>query len=220
MKLLSVNLARSVWFGNIAEFNPTGLNLYPMLIRILVDTYKFKKYPSDKEVLDEKSGVKFEYGEFISKDGNAIIVNLTIFLDGIWADTRSSTNDSDAFLTEILTRFAEDFKLPHYKQIITRIGYASQLHVSTDKSLKLINPKLNAISKYLTDSVLGFGEVTFEIGGISFWPEQANVNKPFNFNFERVLNVPFSENKYFSAAPLQTDKHLELLDRLEMILSK
>jgi hypothetical protein len=220
MKLLSVNLARSLWFCNIAELNPKGLNLYPIIIPLLVDSYKFKKYPSEKEVLDESAGVKFEYGEFISNDGNAIIINMTIFTDGIIAETRSSTKDSDAFLAEILTRLSEDINLPHYKQVIRRIGYASQLYVSTNKSLEFINPRLKEIAKFLSNNVLGFGEVTFGVGGISFWPDQTNVVKPLNFNFERVLNVPFSENNYFSAAPLPTDKHLELLNKLEKILSK
>jgi hypothetical protein len=220
MKLLSVNLARSLWFFSLLEINPKGLNLYPIIIPLLVDSYKFKIHPSVNDVLDESKGVKFEHGEFITKDGNAIMINMTVFPDGIMADTRSSTNDSDAFLTEILTRLSEDFNLPHYKQIVKRINYISQLHVSTNKPLETINPKLNEISKYLADNVLGFREVIFEVGGISFWPDQANANKPINFNFERVLNVPFSENKYFSAAPLQTDKHLELLDKLEKILSK
>ena len=220
MKLLSVNLARSVWICNLIEVNPKGLNLYPIIIPLLVDSYKFKKYPSINDVPDETAGIKFEYGEFIPNDGNPLIINLTIFSDGLAADTRSSTQDSDAFLAEILTRLSADFNLPHYEQIIRRRNYASQLYVSTNKSIELINSKLKEISTYLSNNVLGYGEVSFEAGGISFWSDQTKTIKPFNFNFERVLNVPFSENRYFSAAPLKTDQHLELLNMLENILSE
>lgn len=220
MKLLSVNLARSLWFCSTAELNPRGLNLYPIIIPLLLDLYKFKKYPSEKEVHDETAGVKFENGEFISTDGMPIVINLIVFTDGLMAETRSSTQDSDAFLTEILTRLSEDYNLPHYEQIIRRKNYISQLYVETNKSMESLNPKLREISKYLSNNVVGFGEATFEVGGISFWPDQRNAIKPINVSFERVLNVPFSENKYFSAAPLQTEIHLELLDKLENILSK
>lgn len=220
MQLLSINLARSLWFCNLLEINPKGLNLYPIIIPLLVDSYKFKKYPSAQELLDEAAGLKFEYGEFIPKDGNPIIINFTIFSDGLVADTRSSTKDSDAFLAEILTRFSEEFDVPDYKHIIRRIGYVDQLYVTTNKHLELINPKLREISNYLSQNISGFGEISFELGGMTFWPDQKYILKPFNFIFERVLNVPFSENKYYSAAPLQTDKHIELLDKLESILSQ
>ncbi|MGA8573757.1 MAG: hypothetical protein ACLP7A_14420 [Desulfobaccales bacterium] len=220
MKLLSINLARSLWFFNLLEINPKGLNLYPIIIPILVDSYKFKQYPSVNDVVDETKGVKFEYGEFINRGGNALIINMTIFNDGITAETRSSTNDSDAFLTEILTRLSQELQLPFYKEILRKICYASQVYVTTNKALELINPKVKEISKYLSNNASGFEEISFELGGLTFWPDQKYTNKPFNFIFERILNVPFSENKYYSAAPLSTDKHLELLNKLERILSK
>jgi len=178
-------------------------------------------YPSVNDVVDESKGVKFDHGEFINKDGNPIIINMTVYNDGITADTRSSTDDSDAFLLEILTRLSEDFNLPSYKETLRGIAYASQLYVSTDKSLELINPKLKEISRYLSTNVSSaFGGIAFEFGGISFWPDQRMANKPFNFSFERILNVPFPEKRYFSAAPLQTEKHIELLNKLESILSE
>ncbi len=218
MQLLSVSLARSLWFCHVRDFNPKGLNLYTIIIPLLVSSYKFKIFPSVKDVLDETKGVKFENGEFVNSKGDSIIINLSIYADGLVADTISSTDDSDAFLTDILTRLSDELNLPHYDQIIRRRGYFSQLYISTDKPMELINPKLKEISNYLSKNVLG-GEVSFELGGISFWPDQANILKPSPFTFERVLNVSFSENRYYSGASLQTEEHLKLLDILETILS-
>ena len=219
MKLLSVNLARSLWFCPVDELNPRGKSLYH-IIPYLIDKYKFKVFPSGKEVPDETKGIKFENGEFLTSTNELISINLTIYTVGLVADSRHSTDESDAFLTNMLINLSSEFSFPHFELIIRRIGYVSQLHISTDKSMELINPKLKKISEYLSNNVKGFGETIFELGGISFWPDQTKINKPFAFTFERVLNVAFSENRYYSAAPLQTDKHLNLLDMLEITLAE
>jgi hypothetical protein len=220
MKLLSINLAKSVWLGPVNDFNPKGKALNSTLVPFLVNSYKFKELPSEKEFAEPANGITFDNGEFTTKEGDIVSIRLSVFNDGLVADTRSSTNDSDAFLEDLLTRLSDSYNLPNYEQIIRKKIYASQVYATTDKSLEIINPKLTIISKYLSDKVLGFGGVNFELGGIHFWPEQANPTKPSVFIFERTLNVPFSEKRYYSAAPLQTEEHLELLDILESILSE
>ncbi len=220
MKLLSVNIARSIWLGNTIDFNPKGKNLYPIIIPLLIESYNFRGFPSLKDRLDATQGIKFEDGEFKTKKDEIISVNLMIYQDGLVVDTRSSTKNSDAFLEEILTKLSEDFNLPYYGQIIKRKNYVSQLYITTDKSLELINPKLKEISKYLSNKVSRFNKVSFEVGGISFWPDQIKVINPIPFTLERTLNVPFSEKRYYSAAPLQTDEHLELLNKIENILGR
>jgi hypothetical protein len=216
MKLLSVTLARSLWIGRTEHFNPRGIYLYPIITPLLVESYKFVRVPSAQDALDDSKGIVFGNGAFINRDGVSLAITLTIFPDALVADTRSSTKDSDDFLQEILTRFSEELKLPHYSEIIKRRAYVSGLHVKTDSSLQSLNPALIEIAKYLTENN---ESVHFELGGIHFWPDQSSIIKPGNFIIERILNVPFSENSYYSAAPLQTDKHIELLDKLEQILS-
>ena len=214
MKLLSVGLARSIWFCHIFDFNPKGKSLFPFA-PILINTYKFKGFPSATEIPDFNKGVKFEEGEFKNSEGDVVVVNFTIFTDGFVADTRSSTKDSDDFLSEVLTRLSEDFGLPHYEQVLKKKAYNSQLHVTTDRSLELINPKFKELSRYLSDNL----SCPFEVGGISFWPDQAMAMGLPPFTFERALNTPFAEKRYYSSAGLQTEKHLELLERLEVILA-
>jgi hypothetical protein len=214
MKLLSVTLARSIWLCSFNELNPKGKNLY-LGIPSLVNLYKFKKFPSQAELLDLNKGVKFEDGEFKNSEGEAILVTLTLYSDGLVVDTRSSTQDSDNFLIEISTQLSEAFNLPRIEQVIRKKDYLSQLVVTTDISLDLINPKLKELSKYLSDNLSGL----FEIGGISFYSDPASRPNPRQFTFERVLNVPFVEKKYYSSATLQTEKHLEWLEKLENILS-
>jgi len=218
MKLLSVNLARTILLGPMSDLNPRGVSLDSALFPFLVNTYKFRKVPSLEEIPDLSKGMKFELGNFDIGGDYPIVVNLTFYSDGMVADSHSSTSHTDAFLEDIYTKFSELFKMPPGESIIKQRLHLSQLFVSTDKSLQTINPKLNLISKYLSESVEE-GSNIFQTGGISFWPDQTSKVPPTPFSFERAVGAPFSENRYYSAAPLPTDKHLELLDMLENILS-
>ncbi|MDO9211688.1 MAG: hypothetical protein Q7V48_13215 [Deltaproteobacteria bacterium] len=219
MELKSVNLARSIWLGPLIDLNPRGINIYPIIIPLLIDSYKFKIFPSPKEKIDEGGGLKFEQGEFKTKEGALpLAVNLTIFRDGLVADTRSSTKETDDFLREILTRLSEELNMSDYRKVIKKINYLSQIFISTDKSLELINPRVKEISDYLSRTILGFEKTSFELGGIFFWADQRLPINPVPFMIERALGVPFGENRYYSSAPLQTDEHFQLLKKFEEIL--
>ena len=93
--------------------------------------------------------------------------------------------------------------------------------VRTDKPLNSLNPKLNDFARRLTSLVEGHSHhpFAFETSGIMFGTDYTVVNPPGPFKFERVMNVQFSENRYYTAAPLQTDAHLKILEELESILS-
>jgi len=59
----------------------------------------------------------------------------------------------------------------------------------------------------------------FDFSRIGFASEDlSKALAPIAFTFERRLQQPFSANRYYSEAPLQTDEHIELLDMLEGIL--
>ena len=90
-------------------------------------------------------------------------------------------------------------------------------YVSNNKFLEILNPKLKQISKYLNQNI--GKDKGYQVGGLSFWPDQKNKKPSMPFTIERAIEVPFSENRYYSTSSLQTDQHLELLDKLEKILS-
>jgi hypothetical protein len=220
MKLLSIANARSIWLGQMNDFNPRGVDLIRIAIPILVQNYKFTKFPTNENLPDGKQiNMKFEMGSF-QPDPNKLPIHiaLTIYSDGFVAETGSSTFDSDLFLADMLNRISDAAGLPSYKEIIQKYIYLSQVYVTTDKNLEMINPKFKQISKYLSNNVEE--DKYFEVGGLSFWPDQTSKVNPSPFTLERALNSPFFEKRYFSTAPLPTDKHLELLNKLEEIMSK
>lgn len=216
MKLLSVLTARSIWLGHLSDLNPRGLSLWPHIIHLLVDTYKFTKYPSVQDLSSVQNEIKFEKGEFAVEEA-PVSIDLTIYADGLAASSGSSTDHTDAFLKDALERFNEILNLSSYGDVIRKKFYLSEVFVTTDVSLELVNPKLKEISGYLSSNVEE--NKFFETSGISFCPDQTSKVNPTPFKFERAPDVPFSENRYYSIAPLQTQPHLELLDKMEKILS-
>src|SRR5882724_7314319 len=96
MKLLSVGLARALWFIDINELNPGGKDIYTHLFPSFVEDYKFKTFPKQGDNLSD--GMKFTLGEWVKDDGTVLTVNVTVFSDGIAADTFSSTKDSEDLL--------------------------------------------------------------------------------------------------------------------------
>jgi hypothetical protein len=66
-----------------------------------------------------------------------------------------------------------------------------------------------------------FGEdIKYQLTFISVDHDPLTRKHPIGrFSIQRRDNVPFSEDKYFSDAPLPTDIHLKLLERLEADLA-
>ncbi len=220
MKLKAIGRARSIWVVYLVDLNPRGRNLLP-LISSVIEKYKFLQYPSKPEELDVSKGVKFVNGSFQKDSQNDIIIDLTIFGEFMVADTRSSTKDSDAFLDDFLTWLSSEFGFVSYQEVLRSRVYLSELWVQTNKSLSGLNPKLEAFSKRITSLIEGHSHhpVAFETAGIYFWTDPNIANSPGPFRLERASDVPFTENRYYSAAPLQTDIHIEMLSELENILS-
>ena len=100
MKLLSVALARTAWTFDVAEINPRGKNIFSDLVPELIARYNFKKAP--EEGGDFTKGMIFALGTFENRNHDDVQIGLTIWGDGIAADTYSSTEDSDEFLEGVI----------------------------------------------------------------------------------------------------------------------
>jgi hypothetical protein len=214
MKLLSVALARSVWYLDTGELNPRGKDVFAHLISALIEDYKFNIYPKAGE--DFSQGMKLMQGQFVKEDGTVLTVNLTIFTDGIAADTFSSTTDSDDFLSDALGGLPE-IGFEYDPSMVRSKAYASQLNVACSKQLGALNPKLNDFATRISSGVSG--NPAFGFAAIEFWPDQSQRFKPVSFSFQRRIGDSLSDNRYWSQAPMQTEQHLELLEELETLLS-
>jgi hypothetical protein len=215
MELLNVLRARSIWLFDINDLNPHGKRFGPEMLSWLKETYKFTKIPSSVDDLDETKALAFLNGGFQVSPENTIVVELKIYTDGFVADTRSSTKDTDRFIDDVLSSAAKQFDLVYRADIIRNKLYLSELNVRYKGSLQTLNPKMQAFTDKISHLING----KVELCGMGFWAEQ-KTSGPFSpFRFERKIDAPFSQQRYYSAAPLPTQEHLGLLEELEKVLS-
>ena len=221
MKLLSIVSARSLWFFDPRELNPRGKSIYPELIDWLRDEYDFEEVPKSQTDTNPQGGLEFKRGSFEvdAKTNEFINVDLTLFTDGALADTRSSTRDSDAFLERTLKSVSEAFGLEYDSSLIRMKGYINEVIYRSDRSLNALNPRLDRFCSRLRD----LSNRPIETIALMFGrdPREAMMPSPTlpAFSFERLANAPFSENRYYSKAPIDTEAHVKLLEEFEEILS-
>ena len=146
---------------------------------------------------------------------------MTIFNDGIVAKSSSSTEDTDKFLENVISSSVTEFSLAFDPTMIRRKIYLSQLNVKLDKPLGSINPKLTAFAEKLSAMcTTNIVPTNFEVGGLAFWTDNTfAITKTAPFLIERRVNAPFSENRFYTKAPLRTDQHIAMLSELETILA-
>lgn len=221
MKLLSISKARSIWLFPLNDLNPRGKAITGDAMPGMITRYKFAKIPSplDMQSAREKNEpIKFLGGEFEGKGGK-VVVDFSAYNDGLIADTRSSTRDADLFLEDFLTWISSEFGLLSHHEIVQRKIYASELYITTERSLSLLNPKLEKLNQFISSKARGFNDVRMEVSSIGFWADQIAPTKPVNFRLERAEGIAFSENRYYSLAPLETEDHLAVLEEIDSLLS-
>jgi hypothetical protein len=210
----AILLARSIAIVDINDLNPRGQLFFPALVPLLVEKFAFQTFPSKKEEFNAENGIVFADGYFDGQQVN----NLTVYSDGIKIETRSSTSDGRLILIDALNWLKKEVGLNFSERMITRWGYVSQLTFHSDVDLVSLHPALSVLSNHVSSSVserVGT-ERKFMPYGFFVNFDRGDAQVPMaNFNIERRNNVPLGEGKYFSAAPLETDMHIEIIQEFE-----
>jgi len=220
MKLINVEIARTVWLFPLSELNPDGRSMTEALVDF-AERYHFKKAPKHALDFDTEKALSFEEGEFKNREGRAISVKFRIYNDGIIADSWSSTGDSDDFLEDVMQwlKSKHGFSLPPDRK--PTIIHLSQLTVSTDRKIVSLNPKLRDFENLLSQKVGAKQDASgYGVAAIAFWPNDHNKpNASGPFRFENKAGTSLNDKRYFAQAPVSTDVHLELLEKFEAILA-
>jgi hypothetical protein len=219
MELTSILLARAMAWVEPADLNPKGAAFYPELTKALVARYNFQKFPQKLEDFDEAKGVTFGVGRL----GDTVVEQLVIYTYGIVVDTRISTQESKRLLEEAFQWGSTELGLVYTPGMVKRWQYASQVTFRTNVSMTNASPALRRLAEGVSQSVVEtMGEhFEYDVPFIVVDYDQLKRKHPLGrFSIQRRDNTPFSENKYFSDAPLPTDVHLRLLESFERDLSK
>lgn len=217
MEVAAVHLARAVAMIEPIDLNPGGKAYYPDIASALVRRYNFQKFPQRPEEFDETKGITFAAGKF----DRCVIEQVTIYPYGILLDTRVSTNESKRLLEDALQWGQKELGLA--KRQVTRWQYVSQLTFYSKVPITDAGMALQTLSDGVAK---GVSQVTgeslhYEVTAIFVDYDQLTRKHPMGrFSIQRRENTPFSENKYFSDAPLATDLHIELLEKFEANLAR
>jgi hypothetical protein len=215
VKLAAVMLARTLAFVETADLNPRGRIFYPELVSDIVQRYKFQVFPQSLEQFDEQKGVEFRAGRL----GKIVIETLKIFNMLLVVETRSSTEDSKRIIQDMLEWGKEKFALTYEPEMVKRWAYVSNVTFYSDVPLisggsdpisKLANKVSNAVSETWQEAV-DYEPMFLAIGHDPL----VRRNGIAAFTIQRRADCNFSENKYFSEAPLSTDMHLDVLQQFE-----
>jgi hypothetical protein len=226
MKLISKLQGFSTLRVSPDEAMPPGGIVFPSVIAILKETYKFTVFPEfapGEMPLVQLSpvGLGLQNGEF-DVDGNRVAISqLQLFLNGIVVGAQS-TEFSDAILEHVIKlldgkfgfRLAEsEGQRAHISNVVVQFekpfeDAIPQLKVIQDIMFAEAPPNDEGNKMPLTTKRLAFGNNN----RITIDPLQAS---SMDFTIERRGGASFASNRYFCLAPLESEKHLRILEEIE-----
>lgn len=213
MELINVAVARSLWHFGVEELNRKGIRVYPNVVERIRERYDFDE---EDESAKPEDRFKLKNGAFKGSHGEEVPIRLEIYNDGLLAETISTTEDSDAFLEDLLTWLNTEFGMNYYPSLVRKKGYQSEVVIRSDVPLGSVCDKLKRFAERLSTIPLFETIEPQELVSLYFG---ATLKTQASFTFERRSAAPFDERKFYCRAPLSTSQHLDLIRDFESIMS-
>jgi hypothetical protein len=213
VQVASIVLARTLAFVEVFDLDPRGKVSMSDLAQSLIERYKFKKYPTKMEEFDIAKGLVFEDGKISGK----VIQKFSIFDTLLVAETRSNTTDSMEIIEEMLGWASAKFGITYKEDTVKLKAYVSGISFYSDVPILAANQLLAnlAVKTSATLSSLWQEPIEYETVGIAIGHETGRKFPIAQFTLTRRESTKFSENKYYSEAPLPTSLHLSFLEEYE-----
>lgn len=192
---------------------PAGQLFMPYAGAALVARYHFQKVPTTEEISGDI--LNFGIGVF-----NGIGINeMQIYPDGLVITTRADTGLIEAFFDDLWSWAEGEWGLRETGIPPKERHYESAIVVKMEAGRKWKLPYSDEICSYLSSAQVSYGlrEFKFSPGGYSSIVDTTAYpgRKPAVFTLARRINVPFEADIFYSAAPLNTEHHLDLLAKIE-----
>jgi hypothetical protein len=137
-----------------------------------------------------------------------------------------TTDEGDLVLDDISTVLEGACGFRNLKEFAKR-QYVSNLLVQFDRNIEEASAVLGEIQKILTPALQEATGVTnqepkLERMGFAFDPTliPASKDQVLGFILERRIQHAFSENRYFSGAPLRTSDHIRVIEQIGAVLER
>ncbi|HXL23031.1 MAG TPA: hypothetical protein VOA78_11235 [Candidatus Dormibacteraeota bacterium] len=214
MQLSAIINARVLGFIETFDLAPRGEIFFPDVVQEIVKRYGFQKFPKTFEEFDESKGIEFLEG----KIGNKSIQKFVIWNTLLVVETRSSTTDSKEILEGVLEWGAAKFGLTYRPGMIKRYAYVSDLSFYSDLPILNASPVLTNLAAKTSQLLSEIWQEPVQYESVSLTVGHDPMARKYAiapFSITRRAEARFSENKYFSEAPLPTDAHITLLEDFE-----
>ncbi|MBI3935836.1 MAG: hypothetical protein HY323_02585 [Betaproteobacteria bacterium] len=208
---------------------PKGI-VWSDLIAKIAGTYKFAGIPAIQPGMTPQVPLVFQSGEFHADNEKIAIQGLFLMNSGAAVQTQS-TEQSDLVLESLITLLDDSLgfriRTSSYKR-----DYATNVVVQFEKSIESCLSVLEEINSLIRTAMSLRLDVPFSVKRLAFGKEVMGLPAPvqiealmgleaadkLDFKIERRINQPFSDNRYFAAAPMPTKQLFQTLEQIEKIL--
>jgi hypothetical protein len=209
MQLLTIESSRIVFL--MQALRTLGQVYIPDAIAKVKERYAFFKVPNPDQVLP----LTFSIGKF----QDAQIAEFSIYNDGFIVSSNSNTDLLDAFIEDVLHWAARELSIEPLPGSKPEKYYESSIVVRAESDLvrdTILGFDANAaVSEAMKSASIA---TPLNLSGLIFdfdSKDYLGKRKPVKLIVDRRVNVPFSENIFFSQAPFRTDDHLKVLKHFE-----
>ena len=210
MNLISAEHGQSLQLFVAEEVRPPSGLYLPDLIRGISERYAFALWPTNYETI-MKEGAKYKEGRFVTEGRTIAIKDLGFFVDGVLA-VAWNTDDSDLILNDLIVWAAQNFGFREPRTKLPR-RFVSSVIIEFDAELGKALRAFDELQEGFASAIKETYGMDPEINAsrIVLSADPTKLPTTFEFNIERRVGRPFSENRYFSSATLPTTSHLDLL---------
>jgi hypothetical protein len=214
VKLSAIIQARVLAFVEMYDLDPKGRVFPPEMLQQISKYGNFAKAPQVAE-LDEQKGIEFQMG----KIGDTVVDALKLYNTLLVLETHSNTTSSKLALENLLEWGKQQLGLRYEPGMIRHWAYVSILTFYSESNiLALANNPAAKLATKVTGAVSEIWKqpLTFEARAMSISHDPMLLkNGIASFLISPRGDTPYTENKFYSEAPLPTDMHIKFLEEFE-----
>jgi hypothetical protein len=214
VKLSAVIQARVLAFVEMYDLDPSGRVFPPEMVQQIAKYGNFVKAPQVTE-LDEQKGIEFQMG----KIGETVVDALKLYNTLLVLETHSNTTNSKVALENILEWGKQQLGLRYEPKMVRHWGYVSIVtFYSASNILALASTPAAKLATKVTGAISDIWKqpITFESRAMSISHDPMLLkNGIASFLISPRGDTPYSDNKFYSEAPLPTDTHIKFLEEFE-----